>query len=48
MRIRGRGGEQVTAVARERKLAVLCWQMLSRGEDYTYVRPSLIAQNSAG
>lgn len=44
VRIRGRRGEQVAAVATARKLAVLCWQMLSRGEDYAYARPSLVAQ----
>jgi hypothetical protein len=44
VRVRGRRGEQVAAVATARKLAVLCWQMLSRGEDYAYARPSLVAQ----
>jgi transposase len=44
LRIRGRRGEQVAAVATARKLAVLCWQMLSRREDYAYARPSLVAQ----
>jgi transposase len=43
-RIRGRRGEQVAAVATARKLAVLCWQMLTRSEDYAYARPSLITQ----
>jgi transposase len=43
-RVRGRRGDQVAAVATARKLAVLCWQMLTRGEDYAYARPSLIAQ----
>jgi transposase len=43
-RVRARRGEQVAAVATARKLVVLCWQMLSRGEDYAYARPSLIAQ----
>jgi transposase len=43
-RVRGRRGEQVAAVATARKLAVLCWHMLTRGEDYAYARPSLIAQ----
>jgi transposase len=32
------------AKATARKLAVLCWQMLTRGEDYAYARPSLLAQ----
>jgi transposase len=44
VRVRGRRGEQVAAVATARKLAVLCWQMLRAGEDYAYARPSLIAQ----
>lgn len=43
-RIRARRGEQVAAVATARKLAVLCWTLLSRGEDYAYGRPSLHAQ----
>jgi len=34
----------VAAVATARKLAVLAWQMLSRGEDYAYARPSLVAK----
>ena len=25
-----------------RKLAALCWQLLSKGEDYAYGRPSLV------
>ena len=44
VRIRGRRGEQVAAGATARKLAVLCWQMLSRGEDHAYARPSLVTQ----
>jgi transposase len=44
LRIRARRGEQVAAVATARKLAVLCWHLLSRGEDYAYGRPSLVAQ----
>jgi hypothetical protein len=44
LRVRARRGEQVAAVATARKLAVLCWQLLSRGEDYAYGRPSLVAQ----
>src|SRR5207244_1240672 len=42
LRVRARRGEQVAAVATARKLAVLCWHLLSRGEDYA--RPSLVAQ----
>ena len=43
-RIRGRRGMQVAVVATARKLAVLCWTMIERGEDYAYARPSLTAQ----
>ena len=43
-RVRGRRGEQIAAVATARKLAVLCWHMLTSGEDYAYARPSLVAQ----
>jgi transposase len=35
---------QVAVVATARKLAVLCWTMIERGEDYAYARPSLTAQ----
>jgi transposase len=41
-RIRARRGPQVAAVAVARKLAVLAWHLLSRGEDYAYARPSLV------
>lgn len=41
-RIRARKGSQVAAVAIARKLAVLAWQLLSKGEDYAYARPSLV------
>jgi transposase len=44
LRVRARRGEQVAAVATARKLAALCWHLLSRGEDYAYARPSLVAQ----
>ena len=40
VRIRARRGHKV-AVAR--KLAVLCWHMLSREEDYLWARPALVA-----
>lgn len=42
-RIRGRRNSQVAAVAVARKLAVLCWQLWSKDEDYAYGRPSLTA-----
>jgi transposase len=43
-RVRGRRGMQIAVVATARKLAVLCWCMVSRGEDYAFARPSLTAQ----
>ena len=44
IRIRARRGHQIAAVAVARKLAALCWHMLTRGEDYRWARPSLVAQ----
>jgi len=41
-RIRARKGSQVAAVAVARKLACLCWQLLTKGEDYAFARPSLL------
>jgi transposase len=41
-RIAARRGKQVAAVAVARKLCVLCFQLLSRGEDYAYLRPALL------
>jgi hypothetical protein len=35
---------QVAVVATARKLAVLCWHLINRGEDYAFARPSLTAQ----
>jgi transposase len=35
---------QIAVVATARKLAVLCWHMISRGEDYAFARPSLTAK----
>jgi hypothetical protein len=32
---------QVAVVATARKLAVLCWHLITRGEDYAFQRPSL-------
>jgi len=43
-RIRARRGMQIAVVATARKLAVLCWHMIDRGEDYTFARPSLTAK----
>ena len=43
-RIRARRGMQVAVVATARKLAVLCWHLIAKGEDYAFARPSLTAQ----
>jgi hypothetical protein len=40
-RIRARRGPQVAATATARKLAVLFWHMLTRGEDYAFARPAM-------
>lgn len=43
-RVRARRGMQIAVVATARKLAVLCWHLITRGEDYAYGRPSLMAR----
>jgi len=43
-RVRARRGMQIAIVATARKLAVLCWHLISKGEDYAYQRPSLTAK----
>jgi transposase len=43
-RVRARRGMQIAAVATARKLAVLCWHLINKDEDYAYGRPSLLAQ----
>lgn len=43
-RTAARRGRQVAAVAVARKLCVLCWCLLTRGEDYAFARPSLVAR----
>jgi len=40
-RVAARRGSNIAAVAVARKLAVIAWHMLSRGEDYAFARPSL-------
>jgi transposase len=40
-RVAARRGANVATVAVARKLAVIAWHMLSRGEDYAFARPSL-------
>ena len=43
-RVRARRGMQIAVVATARKLSVLCWHMITRGEDYAFARPSLTAK----
>jgi transposase len=43
-RIRAKRGMQIAVVATARKLAVLCWHMITGGEDYAFARPSLTAK----
>jgi transposase len=43
-RVRSRRGMQIAIVATARKLAVLCWHLISKGEDYAFQRPSLTAK----
>lgn len=43
-RVRARRGNHVAAVAVARKLAVIVWHLLTKGEDYAWVRPSLHAK----
>jgi transposase len=46
VRIRAKRGHQIAAVAVARKLTALCWHLLTRGEDYLWARPALIANKS--
>jgi transposase len=41
-RTAARRGRHVATVAVARKLAVLAWNLLTRGEDYAFARPSLV------
>lgn len=43
-RVRGRRGTHVAAVAVARKIAVIVWHLLTRGQDYAWVRPALHAK----
>ena len=43
-RIRARRGAQIAIVAVARKLAMLCWQLLTTEQDYAYQRPTLVAR----
>ena len=40
----GAAGTQVAIVATARKLAVLCWHLLIKGESYAFAQPSLLAR----
>ena len=41
VRIRARRGHQIAAVAVARKLTVLCWHLLTKGEDYLWAEASV-------
>jgi transposase len=43
-RIAARRGKPVAAVAVARKLAMLAWHLLTRGEDYAFQRPATVAR----
>src|SRR5215213_9009713 len=42
-RVNQRRGTQVAVVAVARKMVVLCWHLVTKGEDYAFARPSLTA-----
>jgi transposase len=44
LRVSARRGQHIAAVATARKIAVVVWHMLRRGEDYTWARPALHAK----
>jgi transposase len=44
LRVRSRGGQHVAAVATARKMAVLIWHLLRKGESYAWARPALYAK----
>jgi transposase len=43
-RVRARRGAQIAIVAVARKIAILCWQLLTKQQDYAYQRPSHVAR----
>jgi transposase len=45
-RVRARRGAQIAAVAVARKLVVLCWNLLTKDQDYAFARPSLTRQKT--
>ena len=44
LRVRARRGQHVAAVATARKLAIVVWYLLTKGESYVWARPSLHAK----
>jgi transposase len=42
--VRARRGANIATVAVARKLVVIAWHMLSKGEDYAFVRTSLMRE----
>lgn len=48
VRVRARRGHQIAAVATARKLAVLCWHLLTKEADYLWARPALVANKVRG
>ena len=44
LRVRSRRGQHVAAVATARKMAVLIWHLLRKGESYAWARPALYAK----
>jgi transposase len=44
LRVRARRGQHVAAVATARKLAVVIWHLLTKGESYAWARPALHAK----
>ena len=43
-RIKSKHGTNIATVAVARKLVVIAWHLLSRGEDYAFTRPSLLGE----
>lgn len=43
-RVKARRGAQIAIVAVARKLAMLCWQLLTHQQDYAFQRPTLVAR----
>jgi transposase len=44
LRVRARRGQHVAAVATARKLAIVIWHLLTKGESYVWARPALHAR----